>query len=88
MLPCRRPFPPAGSELPSGQVDPEAGQCGVPASALSSPGCPESSWLLCVPREVPHLAVLGAVLIMKAQTWSHFHREIYRNANSTGYSTS
>lgn len=29
-------------------------------------------------QEVPHLAVLGAVLIMKAQTWSHFHREIYR----------
>ena len=55
VLLCRRPFPPAGSELPSGQVDPKAGQCGVPASALSSPGCPKSSWLLCVPRKCPTL---------------------------------
>lgn len=78
VLLCRRPFPPAGSELPSGQVDPKgrpvwgAGQCPV------LPRVPKKRLASVCSQEVPHLAVLGAVLIMKAQTWSHFHREIYR----------
>ena len=49
-----------------------AGQCPV------LPRVPKKQLASVCSQEVPHLAVLGAVLIMKAQTWSHFHREIYR----------
>ena len=75
MLPCRRPCQlraPLWAGGPQGRPVQGAGQCPV------LPRAPRKRLASVCSQKVPHLAVLGAVLIMKAQTWSHFHREIYR----------